>query len=87
MHIHSILVGERSSLHLSTAQPFDVPCPELLTLLPDSQREVTSVEVRPNMSIHQFFILSPRGDSIITKDFRGDAPIAMHDAFFHKVDR
>ena len=37
------------------------------------------------MSIHQFFILSPRGDSIITKDFRGDAPANMHDAFFHKV--
>ena len=37
------------------------------------------------MSIHQFFILSPRGDSIITKDFRGDAPVNMHDAFFHKV--
>jgi AP-4 complex subunit mu-1 len=33
----------------------------------------------------QFFILSPRGDTIITKDFRGDALPNLHEIFFRKV--
>eukprot|EP01041_Mallomonas_annulata_P008983 gene8983-18592_t len=37
------------------------------------------------MSFGQFFILSPRGDSIITKDYRGDATPGMHENFFRKV--
>jgi AP-4 complex subunit mu-1 len=35
--------------------------------------------------IGQFFILSPRGDTIISKDFRGDAIANLHDIFFRKV--
>ena len=37
--------------------------------------------------ISQFFILSPRGDFIINKDFRGDAipNCNMHEIFFRKV--
>eukprot|EP01038_Epipyxis_sp_PR26KG_P008755 gene8755-11829_t len=35
--------------------------------------------------IGQFFILSPRGDTIINKDFRGDALPNMHETFFRKV--
>lgn len=35
--------------------------------------------------IGQFFILSPRGDCIINKDYRGDAHPTMHDTFFRKV--
>ena len=34
---------------------------------------------------NQVFILSPRGDSIISKDFRGDANPSMYEAFFRKV--
>lgn len=36
--------------------------------------------------ISQFFILSPRGDTIINKDFRGDAHPTMHEIFFRKVN-
>jgi hypothetical protein len=35
--------------------------------------------------IGQFFILSPRGDTIINKDFRGDAFPGMQELFFRKV--
>eukprot|EP01084_Bolivina_argentea_P029770 55251_1 len=35
--------------------------------------------------ISQFFILSPRGDSIIRKDFRGDLPTQTTDTFFRNV--
>lgn len=35
--------------------------------------------------IGQFFILSPRGDTIINKDFRGDQIPNLHDIFFRKV--
>ncbi len=35
--------------------------------------------------IGQFFILSPSGDTIINKDFRGDAMPNMQELFFHKV--
>lgn len=35
--------------------------------------------------IGQFFILSPRGDTIINKDFRGDALPTMQEQFFRKV--
>jgi AP-4 complex subunit mu-1 len=37
------------------------------------------------MAISQFFILSPRGDTIINKDFRGDMHPTMHEDFFRKV--
>lgn len=36
-------------------------------------------------SISHFFILSPRGDTIISKDFRGDAPTDSTEVFFRKV--
>eukprot|EP00617_Octactis_speculum_P002916 CAMPEP_0185795098 /NCGR_PEP_ID=MMETSP1174-20130828/160368_1 /TAXON_ID=35687 /ORGANISM="Dictyocha speculum, Strain CCMP1381" /LENGTH=425 /DNA_ID=CAMNT_0028490371 /DNA_START=34 /DNA_END=1309 /DNA_ORIENTATION=- len=36
-------------------------------------------------SISLFFILSPRGDTIIAKDFRGDAPPGAAESFFRKV--
>lgn len=39
----------------------------------------------PSMTIAQFFILSPRGDCIISKDFRGDEHPTMHEDFFRKV--
>ena len=35
--------------------------------------------------INQFFILSPRGDTIINKDFRGDATPSLQETFFRKV--
>ena len=35
--------------------------------------------------LSQFFILSPRGDSIIRKEFRGDAPITTTETFFRNV--
>lgn len=35
--------------------------------------------------IGQFFILSPRGDTIINKDFRGDAHPNLHELFFRNV--
>jgi len=35
--------------------------------------------------IGQFFVLSPRGDTIINKDFRGDAHPTLHEVFFRKV--
>ena len=35
--------------------------------------------------IGQFFILSPRGDTIINKDFRGDGFRSMQEQFFRKV--
>ena len=37
------------------------------------------------MAISQFFILSPRGDTIISKDFRGDSPSSAAEDFFRKV--
>lgn len=37
------------------------------------------------MMIGQFFILSPRGDTIINKDFRGDAIPGLQELFFRKV--
>jgi hypothetical protein len=37
------------------------------------------------MSISTFFVLSPRGDTIISKDFRGDIPAGSAEAFFRKV--
>jgi AP-4 complex subunit mu-1 len=37
------------------------------------------------MSLSQFFILSPRGDVIISKDFRGDSLPGFQEAFFRKV--
>mmetsp|Transcript_11898 Transcript_11898/g.14377 ORF Transcript_11898/g.14377 Transcript_11898/m.14377 type:complete len:445 (-) Transcript_11898:199-1533(-) len=37
------------------------------------------------MSISLFFILSARGDTIISKDFRGDTPIGAAEVFFRKV--
>lgn len=37
------------------------------------------------MALHQFFILSPRGDTIIHKDFRGDAHATMQESFFRRV--
>lgn len=37
--------------------------------------------------ISQFFILSPRGDTIISKDYRGDAVAGTTDTFFRKVNR
>lgn len=39
------------------------------------------------MTIGQFFILSPRGDCIISKDFRGDEHPTMHEDFFRKVHK
>ncbi|KAF8819334.1 putative coatomer protein complex, gamma sub-unit [Cardiosporidium cionae] len=35
--------------------------------------------------ISQFFLLSPRGDTIINRDFRGDAIKGLPEVFFHKV--
>lgn len=35
--------------------------------------------------ISQFFILSPRGDTIISKDYRGDSVAGTTDTFFRKV--
>lgn len=35
--------------------------------------------------IGQFFILSPRGDTIINKDFRGDSHPILHELFFRHV--
>lgn len=43
---------------------------------------------RDEMSIapvSQFFILSPRGDTIISKDYRGDAVAGTTDIFFRKA--
>jgi len=37
------------------------------------------------MVVHQFFVLSRRGDNIIFKDFRGDAIAGMGDIFFRRV--
>lgn len=35
--------------------------------------------------ISQFFILSPRGDTIISKDYRGDSVAGTTDTFFRKA--
>ena len=35
--------------------------------------------------ISQFFVLSARGDSIITKDFRGDIPRDSVETFFRRI--
>lgn len=37
--------------------------------------------------VSQFFILSPRGDTIISKDYRGDAVAGTTDTFFRKASR
>jgi hypothetical protein len=59
----------------------------LITLCFSSQPSlcecVSSISI--SMTISQFFILSPRGDCIISKDFRGDAHATMHEDFFRKV--
>ena len=34
--------------------------------------------------LSQFFVLSPRGDTIISKDYRGDSPPGAAEAFFRK---
>ena len=39
------------------------------------------------MALSQFFVLSPRGDTIILKDFRGDCDPMSHEVFFRKVGR
>ena len=36
-------------------------------------------------SLSQFFILSPRGDTIISKDYRGDSPVGAAEAFFRRA--
>ena len=38
-----------------------------------------------SMSISQFYILSQRGDTIITRDFRGDVPKGTAEIFFRKA--
>lgn len=38
-----------------------------------------------SVAISQFFILSPRGDTIISKDFRGDSPPQASEALFRRV--
>jgi len=35
--------------------------------------------------LSQFFILSSRGDSIISKDFRGDGVATLQEVFFRNV--
>jgi hypothetical protein len=35
--------------------------------------------------ISQFFILSPRGDTIVTREFRGDVPKGAAETFFRKA--
>lgn len=35
--------------------------------------------------LSQFFVLSPRGDTIISKDYRGDSPQGAAESFFRKV--
>lgn len=35
--------------------------------------------------LSQFFVLSPRGDTIISKDYRGDSPQGAAEMFFRKV--
>ncbi len=37
------------------------------------------------MSLSQFFILSPRGDTIIFKDFHGSAPATLQEDFFRNI--
>jgi AP-4 complex subunit mu-1 len=39
------------------------------------------------MSISLFFIISPRGDAIISKDFRGDMPAGAAEDFYRKVSQ
>lgn len=46
------------------------------------------LQTRQTMSIapiSQFFILSPRGDTIISKDYRGNVVAGTTDTFFRKV--
>ena len=38
-----------------------------------------------SVAISQFFILSPRGDTIISKDFRGDSPPQASESLFRRV--
>ena len=35
--------------------------------------------------LSQFFILSPRGDALVTKDFRRDLPRRTHETFYRTV--
>ena len=35
--------------------------------------------------LSHFFILSPRGDTIISKDYRGDSPPGAAESFFRRV--
>ena len=35
--------------------------------------------------ISQFFIVSPRGDTLINKDYRGDVPRTTSETFWRKV--
>ena len=37
--------------------------------------------------ISSFFILSPRGDTIVTREYRGDVPKGAAETFFRKVRR
>ena len=37
------------------------------------------------MVLSSLFILSPRGDAIISKDFRGDVPKSSIETFFRRV--
>ena len=47
------------------------------------ERRVKSEDIMT--AISQFFILSPRGDCIISKDYRGDETPTMHEDFFRQV--
>lgn len=44
----------------------------------------TKMSIAP---VSQFFILSPRGDTIISKDYRGDAVAGTTDTFFRKASQ
>ena len=65
-----------------------IPCIALLwSLTAHFYRSFHSLSVvKCNMTaISQFFILSPRGDCIISKDYRGDETHSMHEDFFRQV--
>jgi len=44
-----------------------------------------SVPCTGKMVLSSLFILSPRGDAIISKDFRGDVPKSAIETFFRRV--
>lgn len=46
------------------------------------ERAQAAMSIAP---VSQFFILSPRGDTIISKDYRGDAVAGTTDTFFRKA--